>query len=155
MLAKPQAVAYKPCGIPEVLQDVVDFLDAEAIMHNVTLQFDVSGEIPHVHAEPNQLKQVFINMIQNAMEAMTDGGTVHIAVRRQHNSVVICFEDTGVGIAPDILQALGQPFVTTKPDGVGLGFMISKKIVQDHRGTMNVHSEVGVGTTIEIALPVA
>lgn len=155
VLAKPQAVAYKPCGIPEVLQDVVDFLDAEAIMHNVTLQFDVSGEIPHVHAEPNQLKQVFINMIQNAMEAMTDGGTVHIAVRRQHNSVVICFEDTGVGIAPDILQALGQPFVTTKPDGVGLGFMISKKIVQDHRGTMNVHSEVGVGTTIEIALPVA
>ena len=104
-------------------------------------------------ADADQLQQVLLNLIQNAVQATAAGGRVAIRARTEGNGHVIEVEDTGAGIAPEHLPRIFDPFYTTRPKGTGLGLFVAHAIVQRHRGSLEVHSRPGEGTRFQILLP--
>lgn len=156
VLAKPQVSRYQPADLTEIVRDLVLFLDSQAHLSNI--QFDVQlpqAPIPDVVCEPNQLKQVFLNILKNAMEAMPEGGTIRIELQLlQDEYVSVTVTDEGCGIAPEELERLGEPFFTNKSAGTGLGLMVSQQIIANHKGTITFHSRLGAGTSVEVRIPV-
>ncbi len=112
-------------------------------------------DVPMVFARENQLLQVFINILLNAAQAIQKKGTISIATSKHGPNILITIRDTGIGIPPEDLLRIMEPFYTTKPvgQGTGLGLSISQSIIAEHGGTIEVISEVGVGTTFTITLP--
>ncbi len=107
-----------------------------------------------VKVDVYKIKRVFVNIIRNAVEAMPNGGTLSLSSLSQNGNVEVVFADSGVGISADALKRMGEPLFTTKAKGMGLGFVICKRIVEAHKGSISVESEVGKGTTIKVKLPV-
>jgi signal transduction histidine kinase len=114
------------------------------------------GDLPRVECFPNQIHQVFMNLIVNARHAMKDSGTLTIRTRHENDRVMIQIADTGVGISEDNLARVFDPGFTTKGKrmGMGMGLLITRQIVDRHAGHISVESEVGQGTTFTIELPV-
>ncbi|BDG48288.1 MULTISPECIES: PAS domain S-box protein [Parageobacillus] len=155
VLAKPQAVQYQQNDVCKIMQDTIDLISAQAMMHNVQIVADFALHIPFIYCEPNQLKQVFINILKNAIEVMPKGGEVTVRIGQLDDSHIrISITDQGCGIPQDKIKKLGEPFYTTKERGTGLGLMVSYKIIEEHQGKIDVESEVGVGTTFHITLPI-
>ncbi|MCP3742394.1 PAS domain S-box protein [Rossellomorea sp. BNER] len=154
ILAKPQAVQYQETNLIKTMKETVDLLNAQAMMHNVQFNEYYQSNLSTLYAEPNQLKQVFINIIKNAIEVMPKGGYISISIEETEDQQIhICIKDEGSGIPKDKVKKLGEPFYTTKERGTGLGLMVSFKIIKEHRGTVEVESEVGAGTAFHIYLP--
>lgn len=131
-----------------------------SFMHNRHIQVvcEFSDEVLTIQADRQQLRQLFLNVLTNAADAMPNGGTLTIRVtpNRDRSELTIEIEDTGVGISPDDLAKVTEPFFTTKPEGkgTGLGLAICKRVVQEHGGSFEITSESGKGTTVTITLPV-
>jgi signal transduction histidine kinase len=119
----------------------------------ITYQYEPPASPALVLGNPNQLQQVLVNIILNAVQAMQPGGHLTLAVERQGSEAVVVIRDTGAGIAPELVAHIFDPFFTTKNEGTGLGLSLSYSIVKDHQGDITVESEVGRGTTFRIALP--
>ncbi|MBP1935082.1 ATP-binding protein [Ammoniphilus resinae] len=155
MLAKPQESKFERKDITLLLDQVVTLLSTQAILNNVEIvTAEPRAHLPFVDCDENQLKQAFINYIKNAIDAMPTGGTLVIRVEQLGTEKIkISFTDRGMGMPEEVLSQLGQPFYTTKEKGTGLGFMISKKIIENHAGEVNVTSEINSGTTVEVRLP--
>lgn len=154
LLAKPQAVNYKETEITLLVEDVIRLLDAQAILNNVQIVTRYQNNLPNITCEENQLKQVFINVLKNALEAMPAGGTIQVEVSSpDEEHIQLRFIDEGCGIPEDRLPKLGEPFYTTKEKGTGLGLMVSYKIIRNHHGSISIFSSLQVGTTVEIKLP--
>jgi signal transduction histidine kinase len=155
LLEKPQTAAFDRKDVGLLLTQVMTLLDSQAIMSNVQIVADFERGPAVVSCDENQLKQVWINFIKNAIEAMPGGGKVEVRLRRpERGRIVVSIADEGCGIPQTLLSKLGQPFYTTKEKGTGLGFMVSKRIIENHRGELSVRSVENVGTTIEVSLPV-
>ncbi|MBY0030793.1 ATP-binding protein (plasmid) [Priestia aryabhattai] len=155
VLAKPTAREFKERQITSLLKDVVMLINAQAIMNNIQIFLECESDIPHVICEENQLKQVFVNILKNAIEAMPNGGIIDVKIKKKEkNRVSIYFIDQGLGIQEDRLLTLGEPFYTTKEKGTGLGLMVSYKIVESHDGELKISSKVNRGTTVEVILPI-
>ncbi|WP_243298323.1 PAS domain-containing sensor histidine kinase [Bacillus litorisediminis] len=155
VLAKPQAVHYLKKDIVQIMKETLELLHAQAMMHNVQFQTIFYRDIPKIYCEPNQLKQVFINIIKNAIEAMPKGGVITVTIQKYINHTIrISIRDEGSGISKERLKKLGEPFYTTKERGTGLGLMVSYKIIEEHSGLIEVESEVGDGTVFHIILPI-
>uniref|UniRef100_C5D7G3 histidine kinase n=1 Tax=Geobacillus sp. (strain WCH70) TaxID=471223 RepID=C5D7G3_GEOSW len=155
VLAKPQAIQFQQNDVCKIMQDTIDLISAQATMHNVQIVADFAPHVPFIYCEPNQLKQVFINILKNAIEVMPKGGEVTVRINRLDDSHIrISITDQGCGIPQDKIKKLGQPFYTTKERGTGLGLMVSYKIIEEHQGKIDVESEVDVGTTFHITLPI-
>lgn len=154
VLAKPQKeMRAQKENINNIVKDVSSFMTPEALLNNVYLHLDFQ-KVPFVHCESNQIKQVLINIIKNAIEAMPSGGSIHIKTYRAEDGFAsIEIKDEGVGIPKDRLYRLGEPFYSNKEKGTGLGMMISYKIIEDHKGSIQLFSEEGKGTTVQIKLP--
>ncbi|GED26220.1 hypothetical protein BAG01nite_23220 [Brevibacillus agri] len=105
-----------------------------------------------ISCEEYQIKQVFINIIKNGMEAMPSGGILTIAVVENDQNVLIRVSDQGDGIPEELLPRLGELFYSTKETGTGLGLLVSTKIIRDHGGSLDITSELGEGTTVVISL---
>jgi two-component system, sporulation sensor kinase A len=152
-LAKPQAILFEKDNLISIIDSTVKILNPQAMLYNVQIVCDYQlDEIPLL-CSPNQLKQVFVNFIKNAIESMPKGGKVQIAVRKvEKNRLQITFTDEGVGIGEEMMQYLGTPFYTTKDKGIGLGLTVSNKIIIEHNGTMKIDSQIGKGTTICVEL---
>jgi two-component system NtrC family sensor kinase len=118
------------------------------------------GKVLTVEAVADQLRQVFLNLVLNAVDAMPQGGTLRISTSVEHAPddgpprVRIAFADTGLGIVPDVRRRLFEPFFTTKEEGAGLGLSISHGIIQAHGGEISATSEPGQGSTFTVWLPV-
>ena len=114
-------------------------------------------EIPNVHADPVQLGQVIVNLVVNAIQAMPDGGTLTLVTRSEEKTGVIEVQDTGVGMADDVVSEIFRPFFTTKDvgRGTGLGLSVVHGIVAAHGGTIHVDSELGKGTRFRVRLPLS
>jgi signal transduction histidine kinase len=116
------------------------------------------GNLPMVECSPSQIDQVFLNLIVNAAQAMPDGkfGLIHIRTDCNEKQVWIEIEDNGPGMTPAVAEKIFDPFFTTKGPGkgTGLGLSVSRSIIQQHGGTLEVDSTVGVGTTFKITLPI-
>ncbi|MBX3085737.1 MAG: response regulator [Anaerolineae bacterium] len=113
------------------------------------------GESRKIVANADQLKQVFLNLVVNAMDAMKEGGTLLVTTSEKDEFAVITVQDTGHGIPKDALQKVFDPFFTTKPSGTGLGLSVSHSIIEGHGGDITVESKVGKGTIFTIKLPLA
>jgi two-component system sporulation sensor kinase A len=155
VLAKPQASVYQDWDIRLIVHEVADLLSSQAILNNVIIQEQAVQEACIVRCDKNQLKQVFMNVVKNAIEAMPTGGLLVISIERDGTDVLVRVTDQGGGIPEDHLRRLGEPFFTTKEKGTGLGLMISHKIIEEHDGHIRYDSRRGEGTTVTIRLPQA
>ncbi|WP_245583084.1 sensor histidine kinase [Paenibacillus daejeonensis] len=154
ILAKPQASKFHVKDVRYVLGDVISLLDSQAHLCNVVFQERFSEEPCEISCEENQLKQVFINLLKNAMESMPQGGEIIISVTRNAlDYITIAIQDQGIGIPEEMIPKLGDPFFTGKETGTGLGIMVSQRIIHSHHGTMQIASTVGEGTTVKLTLP--
>ena len=115
------------------------------------------GELPVVRCARQELKQVFLNLLINAIQAIDEGGRIVLRTRTEQGRAVVCVEDDGHGIAPEHLDRIYDPFFTTKPEGegTGLGLAISSEIVRRHHGSLEVDSRPGAGTCFRVCLPAA
>ncbi|MGD0035577.1 PAS domain S-box protein [Paenibacillus illinoisensis] len=155
ILAKPQAVHFQERDIRFILGDVISLLDSQAHLHGIEFVLNASSDSAMVHCEENQLKQVFINLLKNGMEAMPNGGSIRIRLDHDEelNRVRIEIKDEGIGIPEEMMPKLGEPFFTNKESGTGLGLMVSQRIIQSHKGMMDIKSVMNKGTTVIIDLP--
>lgn len=154
VLAKPQVTHHIVCPIGTILHDVVALLSAQAVMQDVVIDVQLDDDIPEFCCDPNQLKQVFVNVIKNALEAMETGGVLTIQAELDRSEIVTRIIDTGIGIPSDAIPRLGDPFYTTKETGTGLGLLMTQRIVATHNGQLIIDSVVGEGTTVTVRLPV-
>jgi signal transduction histidine kinase len=111
--------------------------------------------LPTIQCDGNQLKQVFINILKNAIEAMPHGGNIFIeTMQAENHSLLINITDEGCGIPQDRISRLGEPFYSLKEKGTGLGLMMCYKIIEEHNGKLHITSELNKGTTVNIRLPI-
>ncbi|WP_078429045.1 PAS domain S-box protein [Alkalihalobacterium alkalinitrilicum] len=153
LLAKPKATSLCKNDIISILDQVVAILQPQCNIQNVQVKCDYKSENIFVNCDENQLKQVFINLIKNAIDAMPNGGGIILAVRRDGDQVFISVKDQGIGIPEDKLDAIGQPFFSLKENGTGLGLMTSFGIIENHNGKITVTSKENKGTTFTVTLP--
>ncbi|MED2971300.1 PAS domain S-box protein [Fictibacillus sp. B-59209] len=157
ILAKPHSdMDYKWNDINQFIRQTIVLLDSEANLNNVQFDPCLTEHLPLVRSEGNQIKQVLINVIKNAIEAMSQGGTIKIKTSMQKEEFVcLTIQDEGIGISEERLNRLGEPFYSNKEKGIGLGLMVSLKIIENHKGTITFSSKINEGTTVTILLPVA
>ncbi|WP_203363961.1 PAS domain-containing sensor histidine kinase [Bacillus sp. REN10] len=155
VLGKPQAMKFQPTNMNKLIQDVIILLAAQANMNGVEIKSEFSHSLPITYCDQNQMKQVFINILKNAIEAMPNGGQVHIKTKLIGNEMVLTFQDEGTGISKERLAKIGEPFYSTKEKGTGLGLMVSYRIIEAHHAQMNITSEVGRGTLVEVTFPLS
>ncbi|MCF3649130.1 sensor histidine kinase [Synoicihabitans lomoniglobus] len=150
---RPRAPDLTEIHLLEVLDEVLHFQQNELADRKIEVEVEASGELPVIMADRNQLKQVFFNVIKNAMEAMEPGGHLRLKARSDDESVYLLFGDTGVGIKQEDLLRLFEPYHTTKPGGSGLGLMIVQRIMREHGGQVGVESKAKVGTVVTLEFP--
>ncbi|WP_216829340.1 PAS domain S-box protein [Alkalihalobacterium elongatum] len=153
LLAKPNATSLCEKNIISVLDQVIAILQPQCNIHNVQTNFTYEAEKILVYCDDNQLKQVFINLIKNAIDAMPTGGKISLEVELENEHVIIRIKDEGIGIPEEKIASIGRPFFSTKENGTGLGLMISFGIIENHNGKVFVNSKENQGTTFTITLP--
>ena len=137
----------------EVLDEVLHFQQGELADRGIAVEAETTVDIPVVMADRNQLKQVFFNVIKNALEAMQPGGKLRIVTRADDDRVYLLFGDTGPGIKQEDMLRLFEPYHTTKPTGHGLGLMIVQRIMREHGGQVGIESRPGTGTVVTLQFP--
>jgi len=155
--SKPEEEKRRPVNINELVEGILLVMEKQMREANITLATFFDDGIPEVMASTNQMRQVMLNVIKNAKEAMPKGGTLTVRTARENNNVVIHIQDTGTGIPEGIRDRIFEAFFTTKSKvkGVGLGLSVCYGIIRDHGGEIKVESEEGKGTTFTIRLPIA
>jgi two-component system NtrC family sensor kinase len=145
----------EPSDVNLVLEQVVSMIRRQGAFNGVAVSEAYDADMPIVEMDVPRIKQVFLNIINNAVYAMKDGGALTVRTTAAGEAVRIAFEDSGPGIPADILSRIFDPFFTTKPEvsGTGLGLSVSLGIVQSHGGTIDVDSKVGQGSTFTVTLP--
>ncbi|NLW35209.1 MAG: 4Fe-4S binding protein [Syntrophorhabdus aromaticivorans] len=141
-------------SVNDVLEDVLDLVVNQSLFHNIKIKKSLDPDLPTIIADEAQLKQVFLNIILNAAQAMEGSGKLSIGTSNDRKQVKVRIQDTGPGIPPEVMGNLFTPFVTTKEKGTGLGLAISYGIVERHEGKIDVETEMGKGSTFTISLPI-
>jgi len=155
MLSKPKHVKFRQIYVSHVFQDIVPIIQSEALMYDVQFEYIPLPSLPPVIADQELLKQVFLNICKNGIEAMENGGgtlTVHEKVDTQERYVRIDIHDTGPGIPSFVIDKIFDPFYTTKENGTGLGLSVCQRIIHDIGGQIRVSTK-GFGTTFTISIP--
>lgn len=152
--ARISSTEKRSCNISEILDHTIKLVKYDKRFKNIQLSTNIS-EIPNLKVNPDQIQQVFINMILNAIDAMPYGGRLDITIKATDGFAEIVFKDTGIGIDESIISKIFDPFFTSKPlgKGTGLGLSICYGIIKDHDGTISVQSKKAEGTTFIIRLP--
>jgi len=150
---RPAEPKLESAQLEALLEETLSFLEHEITDRDIFVEVSRPETLPAVRVDRDQIKQAFFNVIKNALQAMPGGGRLNIALESSDRYVTITFADSGVGIEQDRIGQIFEPYHTTKKGGSGLGLMILQRIVQDHGGQLEVHSEPNVGTTFKILLP--
>ena len=153
--ARRAAPKLQDVDISSVIRQTADMINAGLTESNVALSVEIEPGLPLLKGDPSQLKQVLLNICQNALKAMPEGGALGVAATCQGEKIQVSITDTGQGIAPEIREKIFQPFFTTRVHGTGLGLSLAQHVVEDHGGRITLESEVGQGTTFTIELPVS
>jgi len=153
--ARPKPPQFQVKDIGATVEHAVLFARQQAITKRITIELNNDEEIPAVDHDPHQINQVLLNLLLNAIQSMDQPGTIYVTLRRDKDAALITVADQGKGIAPETLPNIFRPFFTTKGHGTGLGLSLARRIVESHRGTISVRSEVGKGTQFVIRLPIA
>ncbi len=144
-----------PVNINQLIEEVVLFVGKQLEEFKIKVALKPGDGLPAIFASGNQLKQVLLNMIMNAKNAMPSGGNLMIVSGRRENMLYMKIADTGVGIPPENRDRIFDAFFTTKSDvkGVGLGLSVCFGIIREHGGKIEVDSEPGAGTTFTVLMP--
>jgi PAS domain S-box-containing protein len=148
---KPKAVEVE---VEKVVDDCYLLVKNQLNKQGINFQKTTVENVPIVIGDPDQLKQVFINIMTNAIQALSPGGHLKVHIDHREEYLVIAFEDSGNGIPSDRLQDIFNPFMTTKEDGTGLGLSMAQRIVEEHGGRIEVQSSPGEGSTFYVHLPI-
>jgi signal transduction histidine kinase len=144
-----------PVHLNELVQEGLCFFESRCVREGIELIRKLAPDLPQIDADPSQLNQVLVNLVVNALQAMSKGGRLSIETGRQGDGVCLIIEDTGIGMTEETLSKIFTPFFTTKDvgQGTGLGLPVVHGIVTSHGGSIRVKSQVGQGTRFEIRLP--
>ena len=153
-LARPRGIAREPVHLPRLADEVLDLEAESALRRGITIVRDLPPDGCVAIGDREKLKQVTINLVVNAIEAMKQGGTLTVSVRPVEERVVMTIEDSGPGIASELLPNVFDPFFTTKEAGTGLGLSIVRKIVDQHGGDIDIESERGKGARVVVSIPI-
>ncbi|MDR6550600.1 PAS domain S-box protein [Paenibacillus qinlingensis] len=153
VLAKPSNEAYELRNVVHELIHVITLFEGQANLYNVQIKKDFDTELSLIQCQ-RSINQVFVNILKNAIESMPKGGEVVIQTEQINGKIHIRIQDSGYGIPQSEINKIGSPFFTTKETGTGLGLMVSMRIIQNHKGTIRIESEVGKGTMVEVILPI-
>jgi PAS domain S-box-containing protein len=138
----------------ELMEEIAEFAQPEAEKQGISLKLEVGSNLPQVLMDKRHMKQALLNLIQNALAAMTDGGTLGLKAEYSDDEVRLSVSDTGSGIPEELLTKIFEPYFTTKKSGTGLGLTITFKIIKEHSGEISLQSKEGKGSTFTIHLPV-
>jgi two-component system NtrC family sensor kinase len=147
--------ALQPMNLNDAVEAACAFIEHQITLDNIRVIKGLATKLPPIKADGNQLQQVFVNLIINAYQAMSQGGELRITTRAVGDQVQAIFADTGAGIPAEVLKHIFDPFFTTKEvgKGTGLGLSVSYGIIESHGGKIEVESQVGVGTTFVVTIP--
>jgi PAS domain S-box-containing protein len=154
--SKPEEEKRRPIKIDELIEGILLVMEKQMRESNIQVETSFNPDIPEIMASTNQMRQVMLNILKNAKEAMPKGGTLTVRTSREDNRVLTHIQDTGMGIPEEIRDKIFEAFFTTKQKvkGVGLGLSVCYGIIKDHGGDIKVESEEGKGTTFIISLPI-
>ena len=157
LFARPRQLRRVQCDLVALCDQVLNLLQPQFAEANIDLH-RVYEVVPIIWVDIGQMEQVLLNILKNALQAMPEGGIITIACRSIGTVppmwVELVVNDTGSGMASDQLAHIFQPFYTTKAHGIGLGLSITRRLIEDHGGSLQIESQLGYGTTITIHLPV-
>ncbi|WP_332649627.1 two-component system sensor histidine kinase NtrB [Lysinibacillus sp. 54212] len=154
VLSRPQLGSFKELNMHDIVNEMVTFFKIECQNRNIELSKRAKDVYAVINGNENQIKQVFINIMKNAIEAIDRNGKISISLYTESGYVFIHLKDTGIGIPQQMLERIFEPFYTTKSKGTGLGMMITNKIIQDHGGKITIQSQENIGTEILIKIPI-
>jgi len=152
--ARPKPPQFQLKDLAGTAEHAVMFARQQAVTKGIRVELDKEESISVDH-DPNQMNQVLLNLLLNAIQAMDKPGAIHVSLRRDRDGAIVTVADEGKGIPPEILPNIFRPFFTTKGHGTGLGLSLARRIVEAHGGTIMVRSEVGKGTQFMVRLPIA
>ena len=151
---RPAKLKLREIDARALIEEVRDLVGAKTAQQNVGIRIEANGGgNAHLQADPEQLKTCFSNLMINAVQAMPDGGTLTVALLPHDDRIEIDFADTGHGMSPEMREQIFEPYFSTKETGIGLGLPLTRKIVEEHGGTIVVESEPEKGTTFRVTLP--
>jgi two-component system NtrC family sensor kinase len=153
--ARPKPPQLRLTDIVGTVEHAVLFGRQQAVTKHINVEFEVKDTLPPVEHDPNQINQVLLNLILNAIQSMEKPGTIRVTLEQDEDLAVILVSDEGKGIAPENLSQIFRPFFTTKGHGTGLGLSLARRMVESHGGNITVTSEVGTGTEFAVRLPIA
>lgn len=151
--------ALRGCGMGGIIEGTLNLVCAKAKSQGINIQTKIDAALAEIKADTEQMRQVFLNIILNAMEAMPGGGLLDVSVAGVENkkgvrAVEVTIKDSGCGIPSEMIKKVSEPFFTTKPEGTGLGLFIASRIIERHKGSLVISSRQGNGTSVSVRLPV-
>ncbi len=154
--ARPRPPQFRPADLVATAEHAVVFARQQAITKRITVELEVKRELPPVEHDPNQINQVLLNLLLNAVQSMDTPGTIRVSLDMDEGDdlAVVTVADEGRGIAPEHIKSIFRPFFTTKGHGTGLGLSLARRTIEAHAGRIEVSSELGKGTRFVITLPV-
>jgi PAS domain S-box-containing protein len=155
-ISKPHSITFVDSDLKPLIENVIDFMQPQALLFNVQMRLNLDSDHFAIQCAPNQIKQVLMNVLKNAIESMPYGGFVDITVlQKSSGNIVIQVADQGAGIPQDQLSNIGEPFFSLKESGTGLGLVVCYQIIESHKGEMTIESSINEGTVVNIELPSA
>lgn len=154
-LADVQTASLSPDNIRSAIAEVLDRFHTIASQQGIKIVTEIEKDLPMINMDSLQIVTALSNIIENALEAMPDGGDLDLKVKRRNNLINISVKDTGIGIARDDLNSIYDPFFTSKTMGAGLGLTMAHQIIANHNGDIKIRSEFGKGTEVIIRLPIS
>jgi signal transduction histidine kinase len=151
--ARPKPADYRMADLNATAERAVMLARQHTLARPVRLELEKAAELPPVEHDTQQINQVLLNLLLNAIQAIDGGGEIKVRLAQRDENAIVAVEDNGAGIAPEHLPNLFRPFYTTKGKGTGLGLSLARRIVEDHGGHIEVTSELGHGARFEVFLP--
>ncbi len=152
-ISKPLTNQRKQEPVNDMIEDVIILLESQAKLNNIIIQFNPKNDI-NIYCDRSQIKQVLINLVKNAIEAMEEAGKIEIEILSENEYITIKVIDEGPGIPESLIHKLGEPFFTTKKTGTGLGIMITKQILEQHHAELQIIRNELKGSTFQIHFPI-
>lgn len=150
---RPKKITPSEVDINLIVEDVFSSLSKQAMFRNIKIDKELSSELPRIKADGVQIREVILNLVINAIQAMPDGGRLTLVTKQQENFLRIEVIDTGSGVSKEVMEKLFTPFLTTKTRGLGLGLSICEEIIGGHGGSIDVETQLNKGTKFVVSLP--